>query len=47
MNDRRLQFSVMNDIMNDIVNDERDHNIVIGGIAHRPDGSLVNRRPTH
>ena len=47
MNDKRLQFSVMNDIMNDTMNDERGHNIVNDGIAHRPDGSLVNRRPTH
>ena len=47
MNDKRLQFSVMNVIMKDIVNDERGHNIVNDGIAHRPDGSLVNRRPTH
>ena len=34
MNDKRSQFSVMNDI----VNDNKGHNIVNDSFAHKPDG---------
>ena len=34
MNDKRSQFS----IMNDIVNDTNGHNIVNASFAHKPDG---------
>ena len=37
MNDRRSQFSVMNDI----VNDQKGHNIVNDSFAHKPDNLLV------
>ena len=37
MNDKRSQFSVINDT----VNNKRDHNIVSDSFAHKPDGLLV------
>ena len=37
MNDKRSQFS----IMNDIVNDKKDHNIVNDNFTHKPDNLLV------
>ena len=37
MNNKRSQFS----IMNDIVNDKKRHNIVKDSFAHKPDGLLV------
>ena len=41
MNDKRPQFTVVNDIMNDIVNDKKDHNIVSNSFAHKLDDLLV------
>ena len=37
MNDKRSEFSVMNDI----VNDEKGHNIVNDSFVHKPDGLLL------
>ena len=37
MNDKRSQFS----IMNDTVNDKKGHNTVNDSFAHMPDGLLV------
>ena len=41
MNNKRSQFSIMDDIMNDNVNDKKGHNIVNDNFAHKPDGLLV------
>ena len=41
MNNKRSQFSFMNNIMNDIVNDKKGHNIVNGSYAHEPVSLLV------
>ena len=38
MNDKRSEFSVMNDT----VNDEKGHNIVNDSFVHKPDGLLFN-----
>ena len=38
MNDKRSEFSVMNDI----VNDKKGHNIVNDSFVHKPDGLLFN-----
>ena len=37
MNDKRSQFSVMNDIKSD----KKAHNIVNDSLPHKPDGLLV------
>ena len=41
MNDKRSQFSNMDDITKDIVSDKKGHNIVNDSFAHKPDGLLV------
>ena len=41
MNDKRSQFSNMDDITKDNVSDKKGHNIVNDSFAHKPDGLLV------
>ena len=42
MNDKRSQFTVINDIINDILNDKKGHNIVNDKrLFHKPDGLFV------
>ena len=41
MNNKRSQYSVMNDLMTNIMNEQKVDNIVNDSFAHKPDGLVL------